>query len=249
MRNIVRALLLFVSFCLSPLQAQEQDTVTLFGTSIPGMFDAVEPGPYNVIYNRIIAGVRADVVMTMLPIRRATKVFSARGVDCMFLGAPDPSFYVDHGMRQEDIIYSGTIKTVSLKIFGPVGSKPYENASVLHSENFAVDVGIGEIKNLVHLIPIEREGALFARTLVDGFKLLDQGRVSALVAIDLDVRTLQAKDARYGQYSVSDTYVLRQTNDVFVCRKFPRTERFITDVNKRTIELRGAGLLDDVFSN
>ncbi|MEX0299560.1 MAG: hypothetical protein AB3N28_10850, partial [Kordiimonas sp.] len=158
MRNIVRALLLFVSFCLSPLKAQDQDTVTLFGTSVPGMFDDVEPGPYNIIYNRIIAGVRADVVMTMLPIRRATKVFSARGVDCMFLGAPDPTFYTDHGMQANDIVYSDTIKTVSLKIFGPIGSKPFEDSSVLYSENFAIDVGIGEVKNLAHLMPVEGEG-------------------------------------------------------------------------------------------
>ncbi len=244
-----KLLFFFIALYSSITLAEErdQDTVTLFGTSIPGMFDDVEIGPYNIIYNRIIAGVRADVVMTMLPIRRATKVFSARGVDCMFLGAPNPSFYVDHGMREEDIIYSDTIKTVFLKIYGPIGSEPYEDASILHAENFAVDVGVGEIKNLVHLIPIQREGALFASTLVDGFRLLDQGRVSALVAIDIDVKTLQAKDARYDKYSVSDSYVLRQTKDVFVCRKFPRTERFIEDVNRRTKELRQAGLLEDVF--
>lgn len=249
MRNLSRVLLLSALLSLFPAQAQESDTITLFGTSIPGMFDDREPGPYNIIFDRLMAGVRADVIVTMLPSRRATKVFSSRGVDCMFLGSPNPLFYSAFGMKPEEIIHSDTIKVVALKIYGPAGRSPFEDSSILFRANFAVDVGIGDVSYLKDLIPFEREGVLFARTLVDGFKLLDQGRIEALVAIDLDVQSLNAKSSRYYErYSVSQTYELRRTEDVFVCRKFPRTERFISDINKRTIELQLAGLLDDVFA-
>ena len=249
MQKIGGAILLFISLALYPLHAEEQDTVTLFGTSIPGMFDENEPGPYNILYNRLITGVRASVVLTMLPIRRATKVFSARGVDCMFLGAPNPEFYSEQGLKAEEIIYSNTVKAIALKVYAPIGAAPYENATILFTGNYVIDMGVGEIKPLGQIIPVDREGVLFASTLVDGFKLLDQGRVEALVAIDIDVQTLQAKDKRYRQYPVSETFELRRTKDVFVCRKFPRTERFIADINSKVAELKSTGLLDAIFAN
>lgn len=249
MQKISRALLLFISLAMSPARAEEQDTITLFGTAIPGMFDDNEPGPYNTLYNRLLEGVRADVVLTMLPIRRATRFFSARGVDCMFLGAPNPEFYSEQGLKADEIIYSNTVKAVALKVYAPIGTAPYEDASILFTGNYVIDMGVGEIKPLGQLIPVNREGVLFASTLVDGFKLLDQKRVVALVAIDVDVQTLQAKNKRYLQYPVSKTFELRRTKDVFVCRRFPRTERFIADINSRVSELKGAGLLDSIFAN
>lgn len=211
------------------------------------MFDEKNPGPYNLLYNSLVAGSDFEIVLTMLPIRRASQIFSARGADCMFLGSPDPIIYSGFGMEQNEIIHSDTIMTVSMKIYGPVGSEPINDPSKLFDINFAVDVSVGDISQLKELIPYDREGILFARTLADGFRLLDQGRVEALIAIDIDVKTLQAQDARYELYSVSDSFVLRQTEDVFVCRKFPRTEQFIEYINQRNSELQKAGLLNDIF--
>lgn len=249
MKKVCGASLFCILFFLSPLQAQEKDIITLFGTAIPGIFDEKNPGPYNVVYNRLVAGVRADIILTMLPIRRATQVFRDRGADCLFLGSPNPDYYYARGVKATDIIHSTTIMAVALKIYSPQGKEAYEDASILHEANFAVDVGIGDVSNLGGLIPVEREGALFASTLMDGFKLLDQGRIEALVAIDFDVQALMARYPQYSKYPVSKNFVLRRTEDVFVCRKFPRTERFIADIDRRTKELKELGLFDDIFAH
>lgn len=212
------------------------------------MFDDKTPGPYNVLYDRLITDIGANVILTMLPIRRATRIFSARGADCMFVGSPEPTFYIEFGMIEEEIIHSETVMAISLKIYSPLGSAPIEDASVLNTVNFAIDSGVGDVSYLKDVIPHKETGLLVASNLVDGFKLLDQGRIKALIAIDIDVRTLQSKNAKYGSYPVSDTFVLRQSEDVFVCRKSPRTERFINNINVRIGELRSRGQIDDIFT-
>lgn len=240
--------LLFSALLFHPsLQAADGDKITIFGTAIPGIFDENEPGPYNTLYNQVIAGVSFPTVLTMLPIRKATKVFGERGADCIFAGSPDESFYTERGFDVEELVISDTIQDIRLKIYGPIGGSPIEDYRILSDINFAIDIGIGEVHMLRSKIPVEGESVLYAQTLTAGFKMLDVGRIQALIAIDVDVEALKMKSQRYRQYPVSDTFVLRKTEDVFVCRKMMRTERFIEEINQRMVELRQTGQLDSLF--
>ncbi len=234
---------------LHSASAEELDGVVVIGTEIQGLLDADQPGPYNEIFHMITAGYSRPATMNIAPIKRAQRLFAARGANCLYVGSDDPTYYTRLGFPVDEVMISKGIYGIRIRIYSARNSAAIESNSELKDKIIAMDVGVGSVNHVADIMGHPLVQILSAQTLAQGFQVLDKGRVFGLVAIDTDVKYLQQKDVRYKGYSVSDTFSVHGGDDVLVCRRSSVTEPFMAYVNTRIDALKASGAIQRVLNN
>lgn len=232
-----------------PTLAKELDSVVVIGTEIAGLLEDGQSGPYNEIYDMLTTGYTRPVAFNVAPIKRAIRLFAAGRANCLYVGSDDPTFYARLGLSMDEVIISTGIYGIRIRIYSAKGSAPIESNPEVRNKVIAMDVGVGSVEHVAHMMGHPQKQALTAQTLAQGFQMLDKGRVAGLVAIDTDVKYLQLKDPRYKGYSVSRTFSVQKGDDVLVCRRSSGTETFMAHVNTRIDTLKASGAIQRVLSN
>ena len=227
----------------------EDNAIRIIGSKIQGLLEHNGQGPYNKIFKLTTQGYPAPVVLTVAPIKRATRLLLDGLSDCLYVGSDEIQYYVELGMQQEDILISQGIYTISINIYGPQGSDPIDDVAEVRDQTLAMDMGVGSIEYVAGFMGHPLKNILIAHTLEQGFRMLDKGRVTGLVAVDTDVKYMAAVNPQYRGYSVSDTFSIHQSDDVFVCRRSKSTEAFMAFINKKITHLKEAGVIDNILNN
>ncbi|MEX0297580.1 MAG: hypothetical protein AB3N28_00820, partial [Kordiimonas sp.] len=223
-----------------PVKAEQEESISIVGTSIPGMFEASADHYYNKVYDKLISGYSGSVTLHMAHIKRAGRIFSTGDADCLFVASPVPEQYNEFGLAAEDMAFSDAVNIIKIKAFSTKGSPPVTSLEGLPTDMLAFDAGIGDFAPVIKSLPNQSVTILHAPTLKLGFKMLDLGRVNVLLAVDVDVENLKVSEPTYGEYSVSEDFNVLESEDVFVCKKSERVEGFLEAIN--------AGI-DDLVSN
>ncbi|SDE59356.1 transporter substrate-binding domain-containing protein [Kordiimonas lacus] len=208
------------------------DPLRIFGTELRGVFEPNGTGPYHEAFELLTDGYDQPVELKMAPLKRAENQFVQRGSDCLFAGSAVAGYYEPFGLSGKQLLVSDPIFTFKMKLYGPKGADPIEEFESLKGKMIAIDTGVGNVPFIAEQMGHPADLVLPSRTLQQGFQLLDIGRVAALVAVDLDVRFLQAREPGYLGYPVSRDMSVLESKDVVVCHKGPQTEAFIAHINR-----------------
>lgn len=220
------------------------DPIRVFGAELRGLFEADGAGPYHDAFSLLTASYDGDLNLMMAPQKRAENQFGQGTGDCLFAGSALPGYYKKYGLPDDQLLVSDTIFSFKMKVYGPRNSPAIEDLANLEGQTIAVDIGVGNVDYIADRMGHPRVLALPIQALAQGFQLLDVGRVAALVAVDLDVRYLQARHAGFTGYPVSETLNVMESRDVLVCRRSPETEVFIDHVNREIQALQADYRLD-----
>lgn len=208
------------------------DPLRVFGTELRGVFEPDGTGPYHEAFDLLIDGYGQPIELKMAPLRRAENQFVQGNSDCLFAGSAVPGYYEPFGLSADQLLVSDPIFTFKMKLYGPKGADAIEDFESLKGKMIAIDSGVGNVTFIAEKMGHPSNLVLPSRTLQQGFQLLDVGRVAALVAVDLDVRFLQAREPGYLRYPVSRDMSVLESKDVVVCHKGPQTDSFIAHINR-----------------
>lgn len=244
-------LLLVTHFVTLPIVAidviaDSEAPISVSGTAISGLFNSKETGLYNHVYRLVTEGYKKPISLQIEPIRRATRTFIDKKSECLFIGSDGPDDYLDAGISNEQLIVSQGIYPIRIHIYGPKSTSPFGSSITLKNKVIAVDMGVGTIDFISQLMGLAPQNVLTAQTLEQGFKMLDLGRISGLVAIDIDVVSLQKKDDQYLGYVVDKSFIIHESYDVFVCHRNERTISFIDHINSKLTQLKKTGILESL---
>lgn len=217
------------------------DPILVYGTRIEGLFEEDGRGAYHEIYNRLVSDYAGDVSLTMAPYKRAETQFLEGKSDCLFVGSELTDYYPTRGRQNVELFVSDSIVRLSAKIYRGRDDRAIEEIAELNGRTIAIDAGVGDVDFIANKLGHPRSQVLPVMNPAQGFRLLEAGRVFALVAIDLDVKTLQAKDPRFRGYAVSDRFSFHESNDVFVCHRSVNTMVFIDHINQTIARMRRSG--------
>lgn len=231
-----------------PTMAQEEQPLILMRAKIPGLFDTNNPGPYNVIYDRLIEGYGPRYTLREAPLRRAITAFVKGDVDCFFFATGDVNIYHDRGVPEGSVLISSPVNSVSLKLFSREGTPVINDISSLKGSYVAVDQGATEISRAADHLSLSTDKLLPAQTLAQAFLLLNQKRVDAVLAFDSDVAIYQKNSADAKTYGVSESLSLGASQDSVICKRSARTEVFIAHINQKLAELRASGALQTILA-
>lgn len=213
-----------------------------------GLFEAGGIGPYHEAFSLLTDSFDGKLELMMAPQKRAENQFGQGNGDCLFVGTAVPGYYERFGLADDQVLVSDAIFTFRMKLYGPLGKAPIEDMASLKGKTIAVDVGVGNVDFVAERMGHSRALVLPTQTLAQGFQLLDVGRVAALVAVDLDVRFLQSRQAGYMGYPVSSTLNVMESMDVLVCRRSAETEAFVDHVNRAAQTLHASHTLDALLN-
>ncbi len=228
--NTLVALLLGMTSSFSV--EEEASDISIIGTHIVGLFEDSGDHYYNRIFTQLVEGYEGTLNMTLSPIRRASLIFSTGGSDCLFIGTSRVAAYTNHGLPLGSFIFTKPINITKIKAFTAVGTAPIESFEDFGQGVVTVDGGIGDDEQIHSRLPAGTK-TIVSPSLKHGFRMLDLGRTTILLAFELDVQQLQKKEPVYEKYSVSKLFNVDSSEDVFVCGKSKRTVKFIEHVNQR----------------
>lgn len=232
-----------VASASEPEQKPNARVITVSGTSVNGLFNADQPGPYNIVFNKLLDGFDGQVRLNIMPLLRAQRSFYGKVSECMFVGTKLETVHRGYGFEPEDILTSLPVKVTKIRVYSAAGTETVHSLLPLVDARVAADMSTGSNKKFVEAYLPPTTEVVLTNTPAQAFGLLDLGRVDHVMAFDLDVDILKSKDARYAQYVFDDDYAIVANEDVMQCHKRPDTERFITHINNRILSLSHTGEL------
>ncbi|MEX0299559.1 MAG: hypothetical protein AB3N28_10845 [Kordiimonas sp.] len=238
--NTLVALMLGSTSVLS--EDEQPSDISIIGTRIVGLFEDRGDHYYNRIFTQLVDGYDGAFTITLSPIRRASLIFSTGGADCLFIGTSRVAAYTNHGLPLGDFIFTKPINVTKIKAYTAAGTAPIESFEELSRGVITVDGGIGDDEQIHTHLPAGTK-TIVSPSLKHGFKMLDLGRTSILLAFALDVKQLLKQDQSYAKYSVSKVFVVDSSEGVVVCRRFPRTLKFIEYLNDQIENLKKNNIL------
>lgn len=237
-------LVFYMAVTGSARASEKQKPLIVVGTVISGMFEEGGDGYFDHIYRLVTEGYPASPTLQMEPINRARRTFNAGDANCLFVGAPMPERYIVPGRTEADLLFSEAVSSTSLKAYRIPGAPPVESVQELRENYVIIDNGIGSPDLVIERLSLDETRVAVAPSLEHGFKMLDVRPMSALVAIELDVIYLQNRKPLLKWYSVSNTFKVDSSYDVFVCERSKETERFLQFVNGKIRAAKEAGVFE-----
>ncbi len=219
-------------YVLAPwLMADEPARLKMTGTSVPNIFDAQKPGPYNELMDQIFAAYPYKVDIDMMPMRRAQAVFKKEQVDCAFIGNDSPTFHERLGFDTKRLIFSKPFYTNKIKVYTNIDDPVISEDGALLGSVAAADLGTMQGHLVRQNAPADME-ILTVETMERAFELLERGRVSSVVAFSLDAEVYFERAGTKHMFHASSEYNITTTNEAIVCWDNERSREFLSYANK-----------------
>lgn len=254
LRDFLRGAFLLYLLCFGantratePEQRNRTGAITVAGTSVNGLLSAEQPGPYNLVFEKLRDGFEGQVDLNILPLLRAQRTFYGKAADCMFVGTKLETVHRGYGADPDNILLSDPVKKTKIRIYSAPGTQTVGSLLPLIDARVAADMSAGSNKKFVEAYLPPSTDVVLTNTPVQAFALLDLGRVDYVMAFDLDVNILRAGNEQYAKYIYQDDYAIVSNEDVVQCHKGPDTARFIRHINNRILRLSHTGELQDLL--
>ncbi len=243
---MIQIILLFiVGFFVCPVLAVAEDNnvepLTVAGMKLPTIFDDEIRGPYNRIYEELVKGYADPVKLVIQPYRRANQSFFKHLSDCLFIGANKKKPYIDNGVPENKLLFSDVVSDIRLKVYTRPDEPVITHVSQLKGETVAFDISAGVLDDIYREYLEENVKFLPSLSLEQALALLDQKRVKAAVAYDVDMAIREVRRGEAMLYKTDASLSLKYEQNVFVCWKDRRTEAFVSHINGNLLKLHQAG--------
>ncbi|MFC3051323.1 type 2 periplasmic-binding domain-containing protein [Kordiimonas pumila] len=230
------------------LSVTPESTIKISGASVKGLLHSEYKGPYNQVLDIIEAGYEGKLLLTMRPVKRASISFFAHESDCIFFSPTDRDYYTARNTDVDFLVMSKPVNTVSVRAYTVPGDSMVRSAADLEERTFAAEVAMGGSDFFRNYDMAAGKEVISVFGVETAFKLLDQGRVSAVVAADYDVERYFKLAGSPVHYRYDERFVLYKAEDAFVCWRTPITEAFIQHIDLSLSIMEESGQLHGILS-
>jgi ABC-type amino acid transport substrate-binding protein len=249
-----------LSLCL-PVQAHHDEYTfgTLFehnqkiivsGSMIPHIFHPVEPGAYNQLLSLLTQDSPDQINLVFQPIRRAQQDFLLHRSDCYFISDQNMSNTIalnyKHEIKEGDLIFSNVVNQTHIKIYTLSDTPTVKSLDELQHMIIGADPGTGlgyalkeQLPHSAHILPTE--------SVDKSIELLKLGRVSAIVAYDIDINAYYWRTNNLHSLHADKDFNIHTSNDCLACWRNEKTIRFMEKLNMQLDTLKNNGQLDAIL--
>lgn len=210
----------------------DQGSVIIAGTILPYFFHPKEKGMYNNIYNMIMVGIRKKPDLVYLPVRRASKMFMSQAADCFFIANRKRNINKNLPENSPKIIYSRTIHKSQKKVYSLKSDTRYNNFESLKGKKIVADAGAGSPKVLYEVVP-KTATILRTESVERSIDMLLAGRADAVIAYQLDMDTYLSRHPTENKIQFNPNFNVQSGESAIACWDTPRTQDFMTELNRR----------------
>lgn len=222
--------------------------IVIVTAEVPHLFDTNEPGPYNVIMDRIISAHAGSVDFRKFPPKRALRYFFDRASDCFFIGTDNRHFYVAQGIEQEKLLISKPFHSPKIRVFSATDAPKVTSRASLTGRRIALDSAVGDTGFFERTFLPPGSQTIVARSIRHGLALMAIGRAEMLVAYDLDMSLYLGQTNRPAPVHFDKQFSLLTNRDSLVCHMSPATTDFIETANRVLGVMAQSGELDTLLS-
>ncbi len=235
-----------LSACLSGAGSLRAfDHISLGGPSIEGVFAADGVGPYWEFYSDIMASAPHTVDIRLLPIKRYTRSFFSREVDCLYMVSDDEIFYRDHGVDANQFLASPAFNRINLHAYTLASRPVLRSMAGLEGKAIVGDESLHASTIAKRRLPFLSD-IHYAKTIDDTFELVTAGRAQVVLSYSLDAEAYFARVGRRDFHS-DPNFVLLSLGERFTCWPSDKAAGFIAHVSARVELLRERGDLREKY--
>ncbi|AWL12639.1 hypothetical protein HMF8227_02181 [Saliniradius amylolyticus] len=218
--------LIACSLCLGWLFGEKaQASVTVSAPILPGVLDRAhgEPGPYNILLNRIISTSEQRVEVLFSPSSRASKYFLEGQAQCLL-----PASH-QHLPDADASVVSEPFNKANIYIFSAEGAQGYKTLSEL--AGLRVSMRRGYLLNKAGVAIPDSVYFVRVNSIEQSIGLMDHRRIDAFIAYTPDAFAVFKQSGRT-EFVYHPGTPLTQQSEHVVCHDTPANRKFIEDVNQ-----------------
>ncbi|NVJ97511.1 MAG: hypothetical protein HWE25_05120 [Alphaproteobacteria bacterium] len=246
MRFVVFILCLIPCFVAQATAENTDAPLTIAAQETPGLLMEGADLPYNRLLAAFLEGTPVPYSIKIYPGQRGVMQWAREESHCLFGNITLPGHKrIPHSVLSEqeftNLIFAGPFNTVSVHMFGLHAAPPID-ARAIGGALVGVDT-IAHTDTNLYAPSLRRLKYLKVDSALEAFRLLEQGRVSMVMAYGIDaafaLRTISARSQiRYNR----DAPILSFEENL-ACWRTPQTEPLIRHVQRRIDKLRQSGEL------
>ena len=220
--------------------------IVVAGSMIPHIFHPTEPGAYNEILKLLTDNTENIVHLKFQPIRRAQLDFLQHRSDCYFISDLNLNnsltINYDLDMPDDKLIFSHVVNQTHIKVYTLAEHPAIKSLSGLAGLVVGADPGTGlgyalkeKLPPSAHILPTE--------SVEKSIDLLKRGRISAIVAYDIDIKAHYRRTKADYRLHAAKGFNIHTSNDCVACWKNKKTQGFVNQFNKQLDTLKNSGKL------
>lgn len=246
------ALFSFLLFLHSPAAAwsnsDTEGSISVVGFKVPWLFDDEIRGPYNTVFDHMRQTYAYDIEVDFLPIRRAERRFFNGTPDCYLIGDYQEGVFEDRGLQRSDIIISDPINIVRIRLVTRPGEPVITSLEEVYGRTLVVDLAIGGYDRVSRVHLKEPVAAIDSVDVRQAVNVLLQKRVDIAMVMDYDLALFMQRNPGISKPIFDPGLVIEEVKDAVVCKRNPRSIKFIQHVNEQLAILRASGDLDRLLT-
>lgn len=250
-RSLSQFIFLLISLTTTSAAMPAHNDVTqlhISGAVLPNVFEPGGDGPYNVIYRRVAKDMQSKPHLTLMPTKRAQRIFYTQETDCLFVATGLEWIYQDRGFDMSDIVLSKPVYNHPMRVYSGRDMPLVNSPAHMSGQRIAVDAAAISSEGAKSLMVPDDAIIVPASTTEQAFSLLVSGRVDYVVAFAFDVEALAQRLPRVRDFPFAPDFALIRNPEVFACHRTPATEAFIAHVDDVLEEMRADQTLTTLFS-
>ncbi|TNE63076.1 MAG: transporter substrate-binding domain-containing protein [Alphaproteobacteria bacterium] len=244
MRGLIGGLYIFglvSSSGMAEAMAGDDGMLHVGGLYIPGVFAPDEEGPYRALYGRLTEQAPVPVRLHYLPVKRATRDFFGKTIDCLYMVSNDERYYQAHGKSYQDFVGSRPFNHLYMRAYSQRAKPAPGNRDALQKMTLASDYGTQQSSLAQQSLP-KAQRVLYTSSLGEAFDLLDSGRAGAVLGYSYDVERFMKTEGRQG-YHADPGFALLTLSEQFVCWPTEDARTLVEFLNARIAAMKADGSL------
>jgi len=233
---------------VAPTQAiaKNDQILTIAAGEIPYVFHPVKKGPYNQVFEQLVANMPVNVRLKYYPLKRAMKRMATQDYDCFAMALKDSPNWAKLGIDPSFFQFVGPINTINIKVYLAAGQS-METLEQLSGSMVTADSSIINLHSQFSSFE-QRVNLVGTDSYVVALEQLVSGRAAAALAYDADVAMLGADHPLKG--AVVDTgIVLASFQDGIICKDTERLEPIISAMQAKIDAMRDSGTLTELLQS
>lgn len=246
------ALLCFFLFLPSPAAAADpastEGRLSVVGFKVPWLFDDEIPGPYNAVFDHMRQTYAHDINIDFLPTRRAERRFFNGTPDCYLIGDYQEGVFEERGLQRSDIVISDPINMVQIRLVTRPGEPVVSSLDDVYDRTLVIDLAIGGYDRVSRVHLTKPAAAIDSDGVRQAVNVLLQKRVDIAMVMDYDLTLFLERNPNVQKPAFDPNLVIEKVKDAVVCKRNPRSLKFIQHVNEQLVAMRASGELDKLLS-
>jgi len=231
---------------IAPAAAQEGGArVVIAGATIPGVFDESAEGPYHAFFRDVVANAPVRVNLLRMPVKRITRSFFDKRVDCLYMATDDTSFYRERGYTKADFASSRPFNIIHMRAYTRRDQPLITAMSQLGDRLIAGDEGIHVSTIAQRVLPFA-DRILYTKTVDEAFELLGGRRVDVAIAYGIDADQYFTRAGQQA-YRTDESFALFSLGEGVNCWPTARTRVLIEYLDVQIKALQQSGTLKDRY--